>query len=117
MGLSMSGLSLFHASSPHAINVSRKAKGTSAGAGASPLGASVRPVADPSEGGPAGAAAAWEDDQAAGNSDGDGDRGDRDDERAAQAKAVGASEDLDLMYDPMLNCYYDPKTNKYYELC
>ena len=27
-----------------------------------------------------------------------------------------ASEDLDLMYDPMLNCYYDPKTNKYYEL-
>ena len=74
-------------------------------------------MADPSEGGPAGAAAAWEDDQAAGNSDGDGDRGDRDDERAAQAKAVGASEDLDLMYDPMLNCYYDPKTNKYYELC
>ena len=25
-------------------------------------------------------------------------------------------EDLDLMYDPILNCYYDPKTNKYYEL-
>jgi len=25
-------------------------------------------------------------------------------------------EELDLMYDPMLNCYYDPKTNKYYEL-
>jgi len=25
-------------------------------------------------------------------------------------------EEVDLMYDPMLNCYYDPKTNKYYEL-
>jgi len=25
-------------------------------------------------------------------------------------------DDLDLMYDPMFNCYYDPKTNKYYEL-
>ena len=25
-------------------------------------------------------------------------------------------EELDLMYDPMLNCYYDPGTNKYYEL-
>merc|ERR1712216_20441 len=25
-------------------------------------------------------------------------------------------EELDLMYDPMLNCYYDPRTNKYYEL-
>lgn len=25
-------------------------------------------------------------------------------------------DELDLMYDPMLNCYYDPKTNKYYEL-
>mmetsp|Transcript_10007 Transcript_10007/g.22960 ORF Transcript_10007/g.22960 Transcript_10007/m.22960 type:complete len:771 (-) Transcript_10007:74-2386(-) len=25
-------------------------------------------------------------------------------------------EDLELMYDPILNCYYDPRTNKYYEL-
>jgi len=25
-------------------------------------------------------------------------------------------EELDLMYDPILNFYYDPKTNKYYEL-
>jgi len=25
-------------------------------------------------------------------------------------------QDLDLMYDPILNCYYEPKTNKYYEL-
>jgi len=26
------------------------------------------------------------------------------------------SDDLDLMYDPMFNCYFDPKTNKYYQL-
>ena len=26
------------------------------------------------------------------------------------------NEDLELMYDPVLNCYFDPKTNKYYEL-
>jgi len=25
-------------------------------------------------------------------------------------------EELDLLYDPVLNCYYDPKTCKYYEL-
>eukprot|EP00959_Pyramimonas_sp_CCMP1952_P470516 9496772-Pyramimonas_sp.AAC.2 len=25
-------------------------------------------------------------------------------------------EELDLMYDPILNFYYDPKSNKYYEL-
>ncbi len=24
--------------------------------------------------------------------------------------------DLDLIYDPVLNCYFDPRTNKYYEL-
>jgi hypothetical protein len=30
--------------------------------------------------------------------------------------AADQREELDLMYDPMLNCYYDPKTNKYYEL-
>ena len=24
--------------------------------------------------------------------------------------------ELDLMYDPILNCYFDPKTNLYYEL-
>jgi hypothetical protein len=23
---------------------------------------------------------------------------------------------LDLMYDPLLNCYLDPKTGKFYEL-
>ena len=27
-----------------------------------------------------------------------------------------SNDDLDLLYDPILNCYYDPKTNKYYEL-
>ena len=25
-------------------------------------------------------------------------------------------EELDLLYDPVLNCYYDPTTYKYYEL-
>ena len=25
-------------------------------------------------------------------------------------------EELDLLYDPVLNCYYDPQTCKYYEL-
>ena len=25
-------------------------------------------------------------------------------------------EELDLLYDPFLNCYFDPKTHKYYEL-
>lgn len=34
----------------------------------------------------------------------------------AADEAGQAREELDLMYDPMLNCYYDPKTNKYYEL-
>ena len=24
--------------------------------------------------------------------------------------------ELDLLYDPVLNCYYDPKSRKYYEL-
>eukprot|EP00638_Chattonella_subsalsa_P022954 CAMPEP_0117896198 /NCGR_PEP_ID=MMETSP0950-20121206/27112_1 /TAXON_ID=44440 /ORGANISM="Chattonella subsalsa, Strain CCMP2191" /LENGTH=139 /DNA_ID=CAMNT_0005757269 /DNA_START=226 /DNA_END=645 /DNA_ORIENTATION=+ len=24
--------------------------------------------------------------------------------------------EVDLMYDPVLNCYYDPKSDKYYEL-
>ena len=27
-----------------------------------------------------------------------------------------SNDDLDLLYDPILNCYYDPRTNKYYEL-
>lgn len=28
----------------------------------------------------------------------------------------GASGELELMYDPQLNCFYDPVTCKYYEL-
>jgi len=27
-----------------------------------------------------------------------------------------SEEELDLLYDPVLNCYFDPKTCKYYEL-
>ena len=29
---------------------------------------------------------------------------------------VDEGEELELMYDPQLNCYYDPVTYKYYEL-
>ena len=30
---------------------------------------------------------------------------------------MGANEEeLDLLYDPCLNCYFDPKSHKYYEL-
>jgi hypothetical protein len=28
----------------------------------------------------------------------------------------GQTEDLELIYDPILNCYFDPTNNKYYEL-
>lgn len=28
----------------------------------------------------------------------------------------GKEEELDLLYDPCLNCYFDPRTHKYYEL-
>ena len=31
------------------------------------------------------------------------------------AKRTG-EEELELMYDPQLNCFYDPNTGKYYEL-
>ncbi|XP_076448494.1 protein CFAP20DC-like [Babylonia areolata] len=41
-------------------------------------------------------------------------------EAGADAHTTGPSasedEELDLMFDPNLNCYYDPKTLKYYEL-
>ena len=40
---------------------------------------------------------------------------DEDDHGEARRES-GREDDLDLMYDPILNCYYDPKTNKYYEL-
>jgi len=32
------------------------------------------------------------------------------------AAGEGEGDELDLMFDPILNCYYDPKTNKYYQL-
>ena len=28
----------------------------------------------------------------------------------------GSDAEIDLLYDPALNCYYDPKTCTYYEL-
>ena len=56
--------------------------------------------------GKAGAAGGGDDD---GADDGEGGGG------GGRGEAKG-SDDLDLMYDPTLNCYYDPKTNKYYEL-
>lgn len=28
----------------------------------------------------------------------------------------GKEEELDLLYDPCLNCYFDPTTHKYYDL-
>lgn len=32
------------------------------------------------------------------------------------AKSRAEGEELELMYDPQLNCFYDPNTGKYYEL-
>ena len=29
---------------------------------------------------------------------------------------TSGEEEIDLLYDPVLNCYFDPKTCKYYEL-
>lgn len=95
MGLSMSKLSLSHASPPHALLASRKGKGIAMTGANTCRGATSS--SQLSVGG-------------ADVPDSDG---------ANQGLAdLGAtrSEDLDLMYDPMLNCYYDPKTNKYYEL-
>ena len=40
-------------------------------------------------------------------------------ERPAEGTGPGGDderEELDLLYDGILNCYYDPRTNKYYEL-
>ena len=42
--------------------------------------------------------------------------GDEDGQDGNSLRESGREDDLDLMYDPILNCYYDPKTNKYYEL-
>jgi len=32
------------------------------------------------------------------------------------ASATGADEELDLLFDPQLQCFYDPRTCKYYKL-
>jgi hypothetical protein len=86
MGLSMSGLSLSHASPPHALIASRK--GSKAGGST----ATEQPAGGGDEAGGAGAGAPWQ---------GGGDGGGTEQVRPAGA---GGSEDLDLMYDPMLNC-------------
>ena len=108
LGLSMSGLSLSHASPPHALIASRKGKAGGGGndsVRASHNGAAAAAAASsepPAEEQPANG----EEQAVAGGEEGG----------AAGVDGQGGSEDLDLMYDPMLNCYYDPKTNKYYEL-
>jgi len=33
-----------------------------------------------------------------------------------EAWQEGGEEEVELMYDPQLNCFYDPHTCKYYEL-
>ena len=35
---------------------------------------------------------------------------------SAEADDVDDDDEIDLMYDPCLNCFFDPRTNKYYEL-
>ena len=47
---------------------------------------------------------------------GDGGLGDVSGSIKGLGDSFGGDEELDLMYDPILNFYYDPKTNKYYEL-
>jgi len=32
------------------------------------------------------------------------------------ATITESEKDLDLLFDPILNCYYCPKTNKYYQM-
>jgi hypothetical protein len=94
-----SGLSLSHASPPHALIASRKGSR----AHPAPLGGGGA-----SDGGPAASGGAHASAGGAGAPSADLADG--------RESAEGKHEDLDLMYDPMLNCYYDPKTNKYYEL-
>ena len=98
-----SGLSLSHASPPHALIASRKGSR----AHPAPLGGGGA-----SDGGPAASGGAHASAGGAGAPSADLADGRRD----GRENAEGKHEDLDLMYDPMLNCYYDPKTNKYYEL-
>lgn len=38
------------------------------------------------------------------------------DQNTGRTQDTDTEEELDLMYDPCLNCYYDPNTCKYYEL-
>ena len=109
MGLSMTGLSLSHASPPHALIASRKARG------AGPLGVCLSNTLDlPS----LGSGAMADDEVGGGEGVSCGNVATRDEAVRAtiDSEKQGSSDDLDLMYDPMLNCYYDPKTNKYYEL-
>ena len=95
MGLSLGKLSLSHATPPHALIASRKDKPAAPNAHAAELPGGAADAAGGAPGGPG---------VEGGVADG------------AEGEGAAASEDLDLMYDPMLNCYYDPKTNKYYEL-
>ena len=50
------------------------------------------------------------------DAEGHDEEGHDEDDHGEARRESGREEDLDLMYDPILNCYYDPKTNKYYEL-
>ncbi len=36
--------------------------------------------------------------------------------KQASTHYEGDEDELELRYDPLLNCYFDPVTNKYYEL-
>ena len=40
----------------------------------------------------------------------------RQDSRYHNTDGEEEEEELDLLYDQVLDCYYDPKTNKYYQL-
>ena len=45
------------------------------------------------------------------------DLGSAEDEEGEEEEGGGAGGgELELMYDPQLNCFYDPNTYKYYEL-
>jgi hypothetical protein len=39
-----------------------------------------------------------------------------DSERGVRGRASQAEEMLDLVYDPVLNCYFDGKSGKYFQL-
>ena len=104
MGL-LRGLSLSHVSPPHALIASHR-KGKS-GANSITVTTSPLDIASKAQG-----------IASKGNSHAKDQEGPmvRINQPESNAAEFVANEDLDLMYDPMLNCYYDPKTNKYYEL-